>query len=209
MHNPLPLTQCVNVLQPLLSVFYTARTVASKLSLLKSDCIYYCSRQRTSYAVSTLRRAVYFFFFKLAKRQYSVIAKQYTTFLNRFFSIPVREYLVTRLRYYIDFSYLKAIIIIKYAFYYHLKLTLFLLYVIYQSCKFTYRSLRWQVTVSSYFLNIRRGYRQRLYMFHNFYWFVRGATRVLISNFFLLKPITAGTALCYLHSAQRRNCFYI
>jgi hypothetical protein len=209
MRGPLPLTQRANALRLLLSIFYTAHTVASKLVLLRSEYTYCCNRQRASYRVPPLRVAVYFFFFKLAKRQYNLIAKQYTAFINRFFSIPVREYFVTRSRYYTDFSYLKAVLFIKYTFYYHLKLTLFLLYVIYQSCKFTYRSLRWQVTVSSYFLNVSRGYRQRLYMLHNFYWFVRGVARILISNFFLLKPITACVALCYLYSVQRRDCFYI
>ena len=115
------------------------------------------------------RTLVYFFYFNLMKGQYNLVAKQYATFLRKVVYVPARLYYMSRTRYFVEFDRLHVYIPSLYVGYFVLRSWLFAVYVVYQTGKFSYRLLKWASITSSYFLNIRRGFRQRGYMIFNSY----------------------------------------
>jgi hypothetical protein len=163
------------------------------------------ARQITTWRVKPLsiKKLNYFFFFRIMGRQFNLLAKQFSIFIKHVLCVPVRFYFFSNMRYFIDFSYLKLINLVVYVVYYHLKILLLLVYFLYQVNKFTYRITKWCTITSSFFLILRRCFRQRLYMAYNLYTAFKRTTYK-----FLTKPLVLHSPRCYLRVLYQRCSVY-
>lgn len=137
------------------------------------------------------------------RSQFNLIAKQYSVFVKQVPTAPIKEYYLYSMRYFIDFSYMKLINLPIYTYYYIFKLFLFVTFIIYQIEKFSYRVLKWVTVTSSFFLNIRKGFRQRMYMLFNLYQALKTA---LI--FLSIKPKVFVFLKTFTKVVRYRHCFY-
>src|SRR6218665_3947105 len=105
----------------------------------------------------------YYLFFKLLGRCRGLGAAQCFFFIKRVFALPFGSYALRNLRYYIDFKHLEAILPLLYGAHYALKAALVLSVSVYKVGKLAFALLKLVAVTSSFFLNMRKCCRQRLY----------------------------------------------